>query len=294
MAKDPAFLLYINDFLTSTAGMDADAVGWFLRLILHSADKGGLPDDEESLAVLAGVKFSEYQRFQHVLKHVLMLKFKKNEETGLLENEKAANILKSREEFKDKRQRSGNIGVVIKIAKNIPGFIKKHIESLKSDLYTYSDEQIEEAKSEQVLKQMLKLYRNENENENKDISEEEKYIERARVSFENNECAFGSEFKKKWLILLKTKKWKTKEQSAIDSSLKQLMKFEEPFAYALIERSISGGYQGVVFDNTDENYQKYLKSKNGLTTATTTTASAIQSRAELVTAATYVLSQRSA
>jgi len=292
MAKDPAFLIYINDFLTATAGMDANAVGWYLRLILHQADKGGLPNDEESLAVLAGVKFSEYQVFQQVLKQVLMQKFELNEESGLLENKKAANILKSREEFKDKRQRSGNIGVVIKLAKNIPGYTKKYIESLKSDLFSYSDEQIEQAKSEQVLKQMLKLYRNENENENKDINEIEKYKERARVSFHENSCEFSDEFKKKWLVLIQSKKWKTKEQSAVNASLKKLMSYDEPFAQALVERAIEGGYQGVAFENTDENYQKYLKSKNGLTI--TSTATAIQSRADLVAAASIFLKQRSA
>lgn len=292
MAKDPAFLIYINDFLTATAGMDADAVGWYLRLILHQADKGGLPNDEESLAVLAGVKFSQYQRFQQVLEQVLKQKFTVNEETGLLENEKASNILKSREEFKDKRQRSGNIGVVIKMAKNITGYTKRHIESLKTDLFSYSEEQIERAKSEQVLKQMLKLYRNENEDENKDINEIEKYKEIARLSFSENSCPFGDEFKKQWLIIIQSKKWRTKEQSAVNASLKKLMEYEEPFAQALVERSIGGGYQGVTYENTDINYQKYLKSKNG--TAITTTANAIESRASLVAAASLVLSQRSA
>lgn len=171
MAKDPALLFYIANWLTSTAGMDADARGWYLNLMLHNYDKGGLENDIEILAQLAGVKFSEFERFKQVLEQVLKQKFVINEASGLLENPKTMEILKSREVYKDKRQRSGNIGVVIKTAKSIIGFNKKYIEMLKDQLFTFTDEEIEQAKAEQVLKQMLKLYIN--ININKDISIED-------------------------------------------------------------------------------------------------------------------------
>lgn len=164
MSKDPAVLFYKDKWLLATAEMDADAKGWYLNLILHNYDKGSLPNDPEKLAVLAGVRFSEYARFEQVLQQVLLQKFSINEANGRLENGFAAGILKAREEFKEKRERSANIGVVIKNAKNIKGFTEKHIKSLKSDLYSFTDEQIEEAKSEQVLEQMLKLYINVNVN----------------------------------------------------------------------------------------------------------------------------------
>lgn len=261
MAKDPAVLFYISNWLTSTAGMDADARGWYLNLMLHNYDKGGLPNDIEILAQLAGVKFSEFERFKHVLEHVLMQKFTLNEANGLLENSKTMETLKSREIFKDKRQRSGNIGVVIKIAKSIIGFNKKYIELLKEELFTFTDEKIEEAKDEQVLKQMLKLYINRNTNINKDIiTIKDKAIE----SYNVNLCKFEkNEFKNAWLELLGTSKWIKKEQSAINKSLKQLMKYDEDFALVLVEKAIAGGYQGVTFSDTDISYQKYLRSKNG-------------------------------
>ncbi|WP_312208251.1 DUF1376 domain-containing protein, partial [Empedobacter sp.] len=66
MKKDPAVLLYINDWLVSTADMDADCRGWFLNLLLHNYDKGSLPDDIEKLAVLCNVRFSEFNRFEQV------------------------------------------------------------------------------------------------------------------------------------------------------------------------------------------------------------------------------------
>lgn len=93
----------------------------------------------------------------------------------------------------------------------------------------------------------------------------EDFKEKARKSFESNNCEFGNNFKREWLELIQTKKWKSKEQSAINASLKLLMKYEEDFSSALIQKAISGGYQGVVFADTDNHYQKYLNSKNGTT-----------------------------
>ena len=99
--KDPAVLFYISDWLTSTSEMDSDCKGWYLNLILHNYDKGSLPNDIEKLAVLAGVKFSEFKRFEHVFEHVLKQKFEPIDEQRL-SNLKAQTILKDRECFKDK------------------------------------------------------------------------------------------------------------------------------------------------------------------------------------------------
>ena len=79
MSKDPAVLFYINDWLTSTAEMDADCRGWYLNLLLHNYDKKSLPNDLEKLAVLCNVKFSEYGRFKQVFEHVLKQKFEQIE-----------------------------------------------------------------------------------------------------------------------------------------------------------------------------------------------------------------------
>ena len=75
--KNPACLFYINDWLTSTAEMDADCRGWYLNLLLHNYDKETLPNEIEKLAVLCNVKFSEYQRFEQVFEHVLKQKFER-------------------------------------------------------------------------------------------------------------------------------------------------------------------------------------------------------------------------
>lgn len=167
MEKDPAVLFYINDWLTSTAEMDADARGWFLNLILHHYDKGSLPADLEKLAVLAGVKFSEFKRFKQVFEQVLQQKFGQSTD-GRLTNLRAATIIKKRELFKEKRSDSGKKSYMIRF------FQKRFSDELKDEhLFNYIKANVQTntyTKSEQMLEQVFKhlceLYRNENENEN--------------------------------------------------------------------------------------------------------------------------------
>jgi hypothetical protein len=89
----------------------------------------------------------------------------------------------------------------------------------------------------------------------------EQFREIARKSFENCKCCFGNDFKKEWFVLIQSENWRKKDQNAYDYNLKRLMKFEEVFSIALIESAIAGSYKGVVFPNTNESYQKYLKQK---------------------------------
>ena len=118
MSKDPAVLFFINDWLTSTAEMDADVRGWYLNLLLHNYDKKDLPNDIEKLAVLCNVKFSEYERFKQVFEQVLKQKFELNE-FNRLSNERTNSILRSRENFKDKRSSAGKVSYIMKyMAKN--------------------------------------------------------------------------------------------------------------------------------------------------------------------------------
>jgi hypothetical protein len=182
--KDPACLFYIDTWLSATAEMDSDVRGWYLNLILHQYDKKDLPNDLEKLAVLAGVKFSEFERFKQMFEQVLKHKFELNE-SNRLENNYAKSILTNREQFKDKRQKSGNIGVVIKLAKSIEGFNDFYIDKLKIHLFSLEKEQIDKHKDKQVLQQMLKLYIN----ENKDID-----INTNKHEIFKNECLQSQQF----------------------------------------------------------------------------------------------------
>lgn len=116
----------------------------------------------------------------------------------------------------------------------------------------------------------------------------EKFKTIAAKSFEDNSCLFGTPFKILWLNLIQTKKWRKKEQSAINLSLKKLMDFDEEFSIVLVENAIAGEYQGVVFQDTNNHYEKYLKQKNG--TGTQSTDAKAQSRANLKNLAIEILS----
>jgi uncharacterized protein YdaU (DUF1376 family) len=52
--KPPAFQCYADDLLAGTADMTAEEFGVYWRLICHSWNKGGLPNDDQRLALLAG------------------------------------------------------------------------------------------------------------------------------------------------------------------------------------------------------------------------------------------------
>lgn len=62
----------ISSWFSLSADLDADCRGWFLNLSIHFLDKGTLPEDNEKLAVLANVKFSEFQRFSEVVSSVIL------------------------------------------------------------------------------------------------------------------------------------------------------------------------------------------------------------------------------
>lgn len=117
MANDPAFLMYYEKWISSTSGWDADAKGWYIDLLCHQADKPeGLPDDIESLAVLAGVKFSSFDRFKQVWERTLKAKFVKSP-SGLLINEKMEEVILNRRGYIEKQSLRGRIGYFVKIAK---------------------------------------------------------------------------------------------------------------------------------------------------------------------------------
>jgi hypothetical protein len=118
MAKDPAVLLYYKDILVSCAGWDEDELGWYFRLLCHQADKpNGLENDIESLASLAGVKFSKYDRFKKCWERTLKAKFKIMPD-GFLLNEKLKGIIDARSDYSEKQTTRGIIGYFIKITKN--------------------------------------------------------------------------------------------------------------------------------------------------------------------------------
>lgn len=130
MASNPAFLMYYKEWLVSTAGWDADERGWFINLLCHQADKPeGLPNDIESLADLAGVKFSQFIRFKECWKRTLEAKFVANDK-GLLKNKKLEKVDTERKEYSEKQAERGLIGYYVKLARKEKGINDEQAKQL--------------------------------------------------------------------------------------------------------------------------------------------------------------------
>lgn len=166
--KDPAVLIYFDKWIASTNGMKASFRGWYFDLLIYQYDKGPIPNDMDELAGICRVRPSEYDDFKQVVKQVLEQKFKQND-NQMWVNEFASEILRKRELFTEKRKMSGNIGVVIKLAKSIRGFNAKYLKRLKDSLFGMNPEEINKHKHKQVLEQVLKLYIDVDVNEDKGI-----------------------------------------------------------------------------------------------------------------------------
>lgn len=64
-----------------------------------------------------------------------------------------------------------------------------------------------------------------------------------------------------WNALLQEKEWKKKTRNALQLALNKLAKYHEDFAIELIEKTIAGGWKGVVFDDTDAKYQEWKSAR---------------------------------
>lgn len=240
MGKDPAALMYIDTWLTSTAEMDADVRGWYLNLILHNYDKNDLPNDIEKLAVLAGVKFSEFKRFEQVFEQVFKHKFEETPE-GRLTNAKAFEILQKRKSFVEKRSRSGKMSYVIRYAVKEFKAKKKEIDYIKENIELDNLDTKNEQVLKQVLKHLFELYRNgDKDGDSNTIThaieypfESEKFIK---------EWDRWKEYKK--LEHRFTYKTLDSEQSAIKKLAKDSGN-DEQIALQMINDSIANGYKGL-------------------------------------------------
>lgn len=116
MSKDPAFLLYYKDFDSDTADWEADAVGWYMRLLIFQAGSGYIPNDIEEIAQVARVKFSEYQSFSKRWAVRLACKFIPLSD-GKLYNKKLAKVQSERKSGAIKKSVLAVFGNFLKSAK---------------------------------------------------------------------------------------------------------------------------------------------------------------------------------
>ena len=66
-----------------------------------------------------------------------------------------------------------------------------------------------------------------------------------------------------WNNLLLCPKWRKKLPYTLQLALNKLAKYEEEFAIRQMELAAMNDWQGIVFQDTDEKYQKYLAEKQG-------------------------------
>lgn len=163
MAKDPAALFFIDKWFLATKEMKADCRGWYLNLILHQFDKKDLPNDIEELANLADVRISEFENFKQVFKQVLGHKFKQNE-NGRLENDFATEIIRNREEFKEKRSDAGKISYFVKFIRDKLCKDENVIFYIKSNVKTEDIDTKNQTNLEHLFKHLYQLYINVNVN----------------------------------------------------------------------------------------------------------------------------------
>lgn len=73
----------------------------------------------------------------------------------------------------------------------------------------------------------------------------------------------SAHFVETWELLRSQPKWKKKTISALQMSLNKLGKYPEEFAIILMENAIAGGWQGVVFTWTPDDFRKWQAQQNG-------------------------------
>ena len=99
---------------------------------------------------------------------------------------------------------------------------------------------------------------------NKEINKEEK--KDTNVSKEKLIFPFSSDaFMSVWNILASGPKWKKKTIHALQLSLNKLKNYDEEFAIRLIENAIEKNYQGLVYDTTDVEYERWKKTRYSTT-----------------------------
>ena len=95
MAKDPAFLFYYKDFDSDTADWEPEAIGWYVRLLCFQASNGYIPSEIEDLAMVARVKYSEFEKFSDRWASRIASKFKSLDD-GKLHNKKLSDVQENR------------------------------------------------------------------------------------------------------------------------------------------------------------------------------------------------------
>ena len=100
--KAPAFQFYADDFLAGTSDMSAEEVGGYIRLLCHQWTKGGIPNDPERVARIAGLMGSPCVGY-------VMAKFRLSD-GHTLKNERLEKVREEQNAFKARQSAAGTNG----------------------------------------------------------------------------------------------------------------------------------------------------------------------------------------
>lgn len=97
---------------------------------------------------------------------------------------------------------------------------------------------------------------------NIDTQEKKETIKKTKEEKTALSLPFSSQkFIDTWNALCEEKEWKKKTRNALQLALNKLGRYHEDFAIELIEKTIAGGWKGVVFDDTDAKYQEWKSAR---------------------------------
>jgi hypothetical protein len=98
--------------------------------------------------------------------------------------------------------------------------------------------------------------------DNIDTQEKKETIKKTKEEKAALSLPFSSQkFIDTWNALCEEKEWKKKTRNALQLALNKLGRYHEDFAIELIEKTIAGGWKGVVFDDTDAKYQEWKSAR---------------------------------
>lgn len=131
MAKDPAFLLYYQDFLVGTMFMSNEQVGAYTRILCHQADRGAVAPDE--IPKICSLEI--WEKIKH--------KFLKNNQ-GCFYNKRLKDEVSKRKNYCESRKKSRSYG------KQRTSHVRKtYVQRME-------DEDEDEIKDKNILKKRLK------------------------------------------------------------------------------------------------------------------------------------------
>lgn len=236
--KDPAFLFYPNDWIGGTMGMTFEEKGAYMELLMLQFNRGHMTSH-----MIAHVLGQGYGQLWDKIKDKFDI-----DESGLFYNKRLEMEQIKRKSFTDSRKNNIKGKNQHSKQEENKGHIKGHMTSHM-----------------------------ENEDENEDINKEGKEVtgekgtkKKEKKQVPELQYPFTSElFIETWNILVSTPKWKKKIPHSLQLALNSLGKYNEEFSIMLMNKAIENGWQGVTYADTDEQYQKWLKSNGNSEIRTT-------------------------